>query len=69
MGRAADNALEKFALKVKKHYPDAKIYLFGSRAKGNYLLDSDYDIMVVSDRFSGVWFPERMSRMLDLWTL
>jgi len=28
--------------------PDAKILLFGSRAKGNYRQDSDYDILVIT---------------------
>lgn len=67
MGRAADNALESFVQKVKQHYPDARIYLFGSRAKGNHLLNSDYDIIIVSDFFSGIWFPKRMSNMLEYW--
>lgn len=34
-------------------------YLFGSRAKGEYLEGSDWDLMVVSDDFEGISFPER----------
>lgn len=32
----------------------AVVYLFGSYARGDFLLDSDVDIVVVSSRFEGV---------------
>ena len=30
--------------------PDAKIYLFGSRARGDYRQDSDWDLLVIIDK-------------------
>lgn len=35
------------------------VYLFGSRARGSYREDSDYDIAVVSPDFAGMDFLER----------
>lgn len=41
--------------------------LFGSRARGDYLKNSDYDILLVSDSFSGMNIFSRIRMMLDLW--
>lgn len=30
--------------------PDARVLLFGSRANGNYTNDSDYDVLVVTNK-------------------
>ncbi len=36
--------------KLKSNFPDFKaLYLFGSRAKGNYSQDDDYDLVVLFD--------------------
>jgi predicted nucleotidyltransferase len=51
---------------IKRRYPDAKIILFGSRVRGDYLRDSDYDIIVVSSSFKGKHFTERSSGVLRL---
>ncbi|MCL5290957.1 MAG: nucleotidyltransferase domain-containing protein [Actinobacteria bacterium] len=41
--------------------------VFGSRAKGDALLTSDYDIAVVSDDFKGMKRFERTYLLLDVW--
>lgn len=42
--------------------------IFGSRVRGDYLKDSDYDIIVVSEAFRGKHFTERSSEILRvLW--
>jgi predicted nucleotidyltransferase len=51
---------------IKRRYPDAKIILFGSRVRGDYLRDSDYDVIVVSSSFKGKHFTERSSEVLKL---
>ncbi|MCK4880628.1 MAG: nucleotidyltransferase domain-containing protein [Bacteroidales bacterium] len=33
---------------VKLYFNDADVMLFGSRAKGNYTEDSDYDVLIVT---------------------
>ena len=50
--RKIKNALEK---KMKVH----KIYLFGSRARGTFYPDSDYDLAVISEDFKTHTFLER----------
>jgi hypothetical protein len=54
-----DNVLKNFKINVLKKYPDAKIILFGSRARGDNLKNSDYDLIVLSDLFKGKKIPER----------
>ncbi|MEM2282057.1 MAG: nucleotidyltransferase domain-containing protein [Candidatus Hadarchaeales archaeon] len=34
-------------------------YLFGSRARGDFLEESDWDMLVVSSAFAKIPFPER----------
>ncbi len=56
----------KVAKVIKKYYPDARIIFFGSRIRGDYLEDSDYDVIVVSKAFRGKHFTERSSDVLRL---
>ncbi len=42
----------------------SRAILFGSRARGDYLEDSDWDVIIVSEDFMGSPFPERMSPLL-----
>ena len=57
---------EEIAGIIKKHYPDAIVLLFGSRARGNHLATSDIDLIVVSKAFRGVGFLERPVQLLKL---
>ena len=34
--------------------PDSTVFLFGSRANGNFLPESDYDFMIVTKKFLNV---------------
>ncbi len=62
-----DRVILEFKKKVKRKYPDAKILLFGSRARGEALKDSDYDFIIVSKRFEGIGFLERIQKIYELW--
>lgn len=42
--------------------------LFGSRARGDWLKESDWDLLLVSRDFEGIPFPERIRRVLALWS-
>ena len=44
-------AIEVFLRNLRLRYPDAEAYLYGSYARGDWLLDSDVDLIVVSDLF------------------
>jgi predicted nucleotidyltransferase len=39
-----------FAARVRERFPDARLWAFGSRARGGAEWDSDFDICVVVDR-------------------
>ena len=61
-----DKALKDFLKKVRRYQP-GKVLLFGSRARGDFLKTSDYDILVISKQFEGVPFLERLASMQKLW--
>ncbi len=58
--------VEKIVNVLRKHLPDAKILLFGSRARGDELKDSDIDLIVVSRAFEGMSFTDRASYVLRI---
>ena len=68
MGRIADPLVRRFAAKylsrLRLLYRPKLILVFGSRAKGEALEDSDLDLLVVSDQFRGTPFLERASKLL-----
>ena len=59
--------LLKEQLKFLKRFNPQKIILFGSRARGEHLEESDVDLIVVSDKFEGVEFRERIKLAYGLW--
>ena len=52
-------ALDELVKKLKKLYGDVEVYLFGSYAKGEWLEDSDIDIIVISKHFEELSLSER----------
>ena len=42
--------LNEFSSRIRKHFPKARIWSFGSRARGDATWDSDFDICIVLDR-------------------
>lgn len=59
--------LEDLARLIKKEFNTELVLLFGSRARGDNLLESDYDIIIVSKDFEGINFIKRMALVQDLW--
>jgi len=51
---------------IRRHIPDARIILFGSRARGDALKESDIDLIVVSKAFEGVGFTDRATYILKI---
>lgn len=58
--------LEDFAALMRAEY-GARIYLFGSRARGTSRETSDFDILAVSDRFLRVPISQRAVEAYRLW--
>ena len=54
-----DRKLTCLVRDIRSFWKDASIYLFGSRANGKARADSDYDLIIVSHKFSGVPFADR----------
>jgi len=52
---------------IKEKFAPEKIILFGSRARGDHLLESDIDILVVSARFEGMNWRERIIEVFGEW--
>lgn len=55
--------VRRYAAIIEQQYHLKKLYLFGSYAKGNAHEDSDIDIAVISDDFSGDVFVDRLALM------
>ena len=41
--------LDEFASAVRKRFPEARVWAFGSRARGDFAEESDLDVCVVVD--------------------
>lgn len=68
MGRIADPLVRRFAARylprLRRRYRPQLVLVFGSRAKGDALDESDLDLLVVSEKFRGISFLERISTLL-----
>ena len=60
-------ALRKYLKQVNKYFKIEKAILFGSRARDDYFLDSDVDLIIVSHDFEDIDFRERISELLRWW--
>jgi predicted nucleotidyltransferase len=68
--RGVDRArLTRFLAEVNAHFPLERAVLFGSRARGDELLDSDYDLILVSPAFEHLAWTDRIRAVLNLWDL
>ena len=50
MSKQDKRIFDEFAKRVRKRLPDARIWAFGSRVRGNATWDSDFDVCIVLDR-------------------
>ena len=53
-GTALKNS-KKYAVRVREQFPDSKIMLYGSYSNGEPTEDSDIDIAVIINNFTGNW--------------
>jgi predicted nucleotidyltransferase len=54
----------RYLPRLRRRYRPELVLVFGSRARGDALADSDLDLLVVSDAFRGVPFLERLTELL-----
>ena len=52
--------------RILKEIGSAKIYVFGSRVRGQVTEDSDIDLIIVSNYFTNIPFVQRMSVILRI---
>lgn len=64
----AEERIRSFIEKIKDKFEPELILLFGSRARGDALRSSDYDIIVVSRKFERMDFRERIIKVYELVT-
>ena len=67
MDQATTRIANKFASRIRKAYSPERIILFGSRARGDNFKTSDFDFIIVSDKFRDTPFLTRPSEMYDFW--
>lgn len=67
MGKKTDPRIKDFLKRAKKKFNIQKAIFFGSRARGDYLKDSDYDIILVSPDFENIFFTQRIAQMYIFW--
>ncbi|MHA1694020.1 MAG: nucleotidyltransferase domain-containing protein [Candidatus Helarchaeota archaeon] len=56
-----------FERRLREEIPDEKVILFGARARGDNLRDSDFDYIIVSNYFEGIYFYKRMPIIYKIW--
>ncbi len=59
--------VKEFKENLGKIIPIRKIILFGSRVKGKTHEWSDFDLIIVSDKFKGIISFKRGSLLYDFW--
>lgn len=59
--------IKDFLTKVNESFDPEFVLLFGSRARKDELKGSDFDILVVSKKFEGIHFLERLFMLYQLW--
>lgn len=65
--REVRQKLDSFLEQVKRRYRIERAILFGSRARGDYLKESDIDLILVSPDFQGIPFPDRPTPFYSFW--
>jgi predicted nucleotidyltransferase len=58
-----------FLAQTRKEFTPQKIILFGSRARGDERLYSDYDLIIVSEKFKDMKWHKRIEEVVKNWPL
>jgi len=67
MDRETSVIAKRFARTLRKNMGVQRLILFGSRARGDNFVTSDFDFVLVSDDSALVPFVRRASRLYEHW--
>lgn len=62
-----DDRLRVFLERLRAEVHPDLVLLFGSRARGDYRPNSDYDLIIVSVKFQGIRWRDRVAQLVKLW--
>ena len=66
-GKSLIDRIGDYVSKVDAELGVEKAFIFGSTAKGNRLMESDVDLIIVSKAFKGMPQPRRLYLLQKLW--
>ncbi len=58
---------KRFRKKLEREIGVSSLVLFGSRSRGNFSAESDFDFLLVSNDFDGVPQHKRPAKLYGLW--
>lgn len=58
---------DRFLVRLRRRVAPAHVLVFGSRARGDHLNESDVDILVVANSFDGMKWIARVQLVQSLW--
>ena len=61
--------LDTFLMIIGKQFGPCEILLFGSCAEGSDWGKSDYDLIIISEKFAGMHWLDRISAVVKNWNL
>ncbi len=67
MGEEGVAEIKEFVDRLRREIGDLKAIFFGSRARGDYLKSSDFDLILISEKFKGMHFLERIRLIYEFW--
>ncbi|BAI60936.1 putative nucleotidyl transferase [Methanocella paludicola SANAE] len=59
--------IDRFLAVIKEKYSPEKVLLFESRARGDNLIDSDVDLIIMSEKFEGINWLKRIRDVAVYW--
>ncbi len=54
----------RYLPRIRRAFRPSEVWLFGSRVRGDAMMESDLDVVVVSNAFVSVAWPDRAARVL-----
>ena len=67
MNKKTDKKVKSFVGRIRNNFCVDRLIFFGSRAKGTFRRNSDYDFILVSKDFKGIRFTDRIGKIYRYW--